>query len=73
MKIKIVADEVYPVYHLFNLYDGYGDPTEVPNDLLKRWVKVFQEFIEIQDEIAVFMGYADGYPLDLTNLELEYL
>lgn len=68
MKIKIAVDEAYPVYFLNN-EESYGDLKEVPNHLLEKWLKVFDSFEEVQGEIADFMGDADCYDLNLSDIE----
>jgi hypothetical protein len=59
MKILIDGDEVYPVYHL-NSLGSVGDEVDVPNDTLKRWIKVFKDFESVQSEISEFLGEDDN-------------
>lgn len=71
MKIKIdLAEEVYPVIILgYNDPIYYSDYTpgaeereidifnsEVPDDLVKKWVKVFLDFENVQKEISEYFG-----------------
>jgi hypothetical protein len=71
MKIRIdLAEEVYPVITLgHNNLEYYSDyipgaeerkadifNSEVPDDLAKKWVKVFLEFENVQKEIAEYFG-----------------
>jgi hypothetical protein len=52
MKAIIDADELYPFYSVVTFdMDGYGEPIEVPDELIKRSNDCMEEFWKIQNEL----------------------
>lgn len=74
MKIELDCAEVYPIYTIEQITEHCPSNCifDIPNDLLKKWVKGFKEFQAIQLEIVRYLDI----PLDrndiaqLTDLEL---
>lgn len=57
MKVGMYSDELYPYY---DLSDDYGDPREVPEELVERWRSVMAAFRDVQDEMAEFYNKDDA-------------
>ena len=75
MKIELECAEIYPIYLIEQITEHCSSNAiyEIPNDLLKKWIKVFKEFEAVQLEIVRYTNI----PIDkndlaeLTDLELK--
>jgi hypothetical protein len=54
MKVFLTADEQYPVFGIQSADDTFSVAVEidVPEELIKRWEKVKEEYYKIQNELA---------------------
>ena len=50
MKINMATSEYYPYYYVGD-YSEIGDEIEVSEETLKRWKRIKEEFVEMQNEI----------------------
>lgn len=57
MKVKIDADEWYPVY---SVTDDCGTKCEVPEETVERWKRIEKEFDVMQDEMRAAREAADA-------------
>ncbi len=62
MKVKIYADEMWPVYKLINTRDeewdecdGYTNEVEIPLPLVTRYLRTYGAFTKAQDELKEFL------------------
>ena len=70
MKINIIVDEVYPIYKVEECCEMGDEPFNVSKETLKRWKKVCDEFVKVQEEMMKAAGEDEGACSDYFNLDI---
>ena len=61
IKVTVTEDSWYPVYTLDKSYSVLDDTIEIPEAIYSRYLKIMNDFEDMQDEIRQFQTEQNDY------------